>query len=265
MPSPNGTVFYSCRNCPDLLRGDATSMSQVLDAPPRPAAAGFSPSLTPTLTLFLISVVGLFLELMLIRWVTTEIRIFAYLQNTVLVVCFLGLGMGCWDCRKPFALRHILLPLLILVGLLAVPTTRMFLGHTITDMLGEVGGMEFWGAGGASGLTAVSYALTGLVLTVGMMFLLWATFVPVGRLLGKLLDGHPNTIWAYSVNVAGSLIGIWLFVACSAVGLPPVAWFVVFAAGVVPLLGTDGRSKLADVGMLAALIGFAWLGGVEPG
>ena len=56
-----------------------------------------------------------------------------------------------------------------------------------------------------------------MVLTAGLMFLLWATFVPVGRLLGRLLDDHPNTIWAYSVNVAGSLIGIWLFVACSAV------------------------------------------------
>jgi spermidine synthase len=240
-------------------------MAQVLDAPPRPAAAGFSPTLTPTLTLFLISVVGLFLELMLIRWVTTEIRIFAYLQNTVLVVCFLGLGMGCWDCRKPFALRHILLPLLVLVALLAIPTTRIFLGHTITSMLGRVGGMEFWGAGGTSGWIAVSYAIVGVLLTGGLMFLLWAMFVPVGRLLGKLLDDHPNTLWAYSVNVAGSLIGIWLFVACSAVGLPPVAWFVVFAAGVIPLLGTDGRSKLADVGMLAALIGFAWLGGIEPG
>ena len=53
-----------------------------------------------TLALFLISVVGLFLELLLIRWITTEIRIFAYLQNTVLVVCFLGLGMGCWDTKR---------------------------------------------------------------------------------------------------------------------------------------------------------------------
>ena len=71
-----------------------------------------------TLALFLISVAGLFLELLLIRWITTEIRIFAYLQNTVLVVCFLGLGMGCWSPRKPFALRHILVPLAALVVLL---------------------------------------------------------------------------------------------------------------------------------------------------
>ena len=53
-----------------------------------------------TWVLFLVSVLGLFLELMLIRWIGTEIRIFAYLQNTVLVVCFMGLGLGCLTCRK---------------------------------------------------------------------------------------------------------------------------------------------------------------------
>src|SRR5689334_6048318 len=72
-----------------------------------------------TQALFLISVIGLFLELLLIRWITTEIRIFAYLQNTVLVVCFLGLGMGCWDTKRQFALRDILMPLTVLVALLA--------------------------------------------------------------------------------------------------------------------------------------------------
>src|SRR5437868_2614315 len=74
-----------------------------------------------TLTLFLVSVLGLFLELMLIRWIGTEIRIFAYLQNTVLVVCFMGLGMGCLTCRKPIVVREILWPLLMLTLLLAVP------------------------------------------------------------------------------------------------------------------------------------------------
>src|ERR1043165_2645447 len=55
--------------------------------------------------LFLVSVLGLYTELMLIRWVATEMRIFAYLQNTVLVVCFLGLGMGCFTCRQSASFR----------------------------------------------------------------------------------------------------------------------------------------------------------------
>ena len=59
----------------------------------------------PHLGDLLVSVLALFLEMLLIRWIGTEIRIFAYLQNTVLVVCFLGLGMGCFTCRRSIALR----------------------------------------------------------------------------------------------------------------------------------------------------------------
>src|SRR5437762_4341853 len=94
------------------------------DRPPSPAS---SPT-RATAALFLVSVLGLFLELLLIRWVSTEIRIFAYLQNTVLVVCFLGLGMGCWTCRQPARPRDALIPLFLLTLLLAIPLTRQGLG-----------------------------------------------------------------------------------------------------------------------------------------
>ena len=211
--------------------------------------------------LFLISVLGLFLELMLIRWVSTEIRIFAYLHNMVLVVCFLGLGMGCWDCRKPFLLRDLLTPLLILVALLAIPTTRIFLGQTISEML-SVGGFSIWGEVGSNklGVLKLIMPLAGTAITFGLMILLWKIFVPVGRLLGKLMNDHPNTIQAYSVNVAGSLVGIWLFVAFSALYFPPLAWFGFFALGCLLL-----APKKIDLGLLAAILGFAWLAGYEPG
>src|SRR5262245_6667237 len=104
-------------------------------------------SARPTWTLFLISALGLFLELLLIRWVSTEIRIFAYLQNTVLVVCFLGLGMGCWDARRrPFALRDLLVPLTVLVALLAIPVTRIGLGE-ISTMLSTFSDLLIWSRG----------------------------------------------------------------------------------------------------------------------
>src|SRR5262245_30456493 len=73
----------------------------------------------------------------------------------------------------------------------------------------------------------------GVLLAFLVMTLLWEVFVPVGRLLGKLMSEHPDTIRAYSANVAGSLCGIWLFVLASALYLPPAAWFAFFAAGAV--------------------------------
>jgi predicted O-methyltransferase YrrM len=219
----------------------------------------------PTLGLFLISVIGLFLELLLIRWVTTEIRIFAYLQNTVLVVCFLGLGMGCWDSRRrPFVLRDLLLPLAVLVGLLAVPTTRVVLGE-ISTMFGGFSDLLVWGSFRSDGWNLYASAALGLVLTFLLMVLLWETFVPVGRLLGRLLDDHPRTIRAYSVNVAGSLIGIWLFVAASALYLPPVAWFTVFAAGCLFFLGRPVLAKAIDVALLGGIVALSGLAAHQPG
>lgn len=221
--------------------------------------------LAADLAVFAVSVVGLFLELLLVRWVTTEIRIFAYLQNTVLVVCFLGLGMGCWDAKRAFRLRHLLVPLLVLVAVLALPPTRNLLGGTITNMLSGATGHFIWDTQELTGGLAIAAGVTGLALTCGMLFLLWAVFVPVGRRLGRLMADHPNTLRAYSVNVAGSLIGIWLFVGCSAVGLPPVWWFAVFAAGALALLGGGMREKVLDLALLAAVVGFGALAGEEPG
>ncbi|MBO0697132.1 MAG: hypothetical protein J2P46_01940, partial [Zavarzinella sp.] len=236
-------------------------MSQDLEAP---AAAPSTARLT--WAVFLISALGLFLELLLIRWVSTEIRIFAYLQNTVLVVCFLGLGMGCWDSRRrPFVLRELLIPLTVLVALLAIPTTRAALAK-ISNMFGGFSDLLIWAApDSAAGWNQYLAPVVGLVLTFFLMAVLWQIFVPVGRLLGRLMSDHPRTIRAYSANVAGSLCGIWLFVLASALYLPPVAWFALFAAGAVAFLGAGGKSKLGDAVCLAVILALAGAAGWEPG
>jgi hypothetical protein len=43
-----------------------------------------------TALLFLVSFAALYLEMLLIRWVGTEFRLFAYFQNLALIACFLG-------------------------------------------------------------------------------------------------------------------------------------------------------------------------------
>jgi SAM-dependent methyltransferase len=229
-----------------------------------PAAPNGFLTASPTLALFLISAAGLFLELLLIRWISTEIRIFAYLQNTVLVVCFLGLGMGCWDSRRPFALRSVLVPLGVLVALIALPQTRAVCA-SISHLFGGFSDLVVWGSFWAEGWQLVGQVALGLALTFGLMFLLWATFVPVGRVLGRLMGDHPDTIRAYSVNVAGSLAGIWLFVLASRLALPPVAWFAAFAAGVLPLAGSGGRSRRGDAAALAAVVLVSAAASFQPG
>ena len=89
--------------------------------------SGATPGTTPgrmAVKLFLVSVLALYLELLLIRWIGTEIRIFAYLQNTVLVVCFFGLGIGLFTADRPVDYWRGARALLLIATLLLIPVTR---------------------------------------------------------------------------------------------------------------------------------------------
>src|SRR5512142_1280824 len=90
-----------------------------------------------------ISILGLFLETLFIRWIGTEIRIFAYLQNTILVVCFLGLGIGMFTASKPIEMKQSLIPMTILMFLMAIPVTRTVLG-SISEMLSTLSDFVIW-------------------------------------------------------------------------------------------------------------------------
>ena len=215
-----------------------------------------------SLTIFVVSVVGLLLEMMLIRWIGTEIRIFAYLQNTVLIVCFLGLGMGCFTCKRPVNMGRGLIALLLITAMLSIPFARA-IGARITENLSVLGDLVIWGQTSPTGLVAILFNVVwGLVLTFGIMLLMWEIFVPMGRLLGRGMNEHPNTIAAYSVNVGGSLIGIWLFVMLSAWATSPFVWVAVCAVLLAYFAG-EGRERLRNLGYIATTVMVAVFAGYE--
>jgi hypothetical protein len=215
--------------------------------------------------LFVLSVASLFLELFLIRWIGTEVRVFAYLQSTILVVCFLGLGMGCWTCRQPVKVRDILFPLLALVALM-VPISWLSLGNKVSLLLNACGDiLMFTHTVTDSPAQTAVYTALGLCFTLVILLLVWDLFLPLGRLLGRMLADDPRTIRAYSVNVAGSLIGVWLFVGMSAMHWPPAAWAAttaVLVSGVAYAL--SGPTRL-DIALAALLVPLAALAGYERG
>ena len=51
-------------------------------------------------SLALISFLSLFIELVVIRWLASEVRIFAYFKNFPLLAAFLGFGAGCLIARR---------------------------------------------------------------------------------------------------------------------------------------------------------------------
>src|SRR5258707_3325111 len=71
--------------------------------------------------LIVFSIAGMFFEMMMIRWVSSEIRIFAYFKNFVLVACFFGFGLGCYFSKRRINLIALFMPLLLLCLLIETP------------------------------------------------------------------------------------------------------------------------------------------------
>ncbi len=71
--------------------------------------------------LIVFSILGMFFEMMMIRWVSSEIRIFAYFKNFVLVACFFGFGLGCYFSKRRINLIALFMPVLLLCLLIGLP------------------------------------------------------------------------------------------------------------------------------------------------
>jgi SAM-dependent methyltransferase len=177
----------------------------------------------------LLSALILFLEMLLIRWIGTEVRIFAYLQNGVLVAAFLGLGLGARSARASIRI----LPAAICLAMVAL-VIRDPLGWGIAEHLTQ-GLIAFedsivWGQvsghTGDSGLARAGALAVSLGATIGLLGAVAWTFHPLGQLLGRWLDQYPHAIAAYTANIAGSIAGIALFDAATIAATPPWIWLL---------------------------------------
>jgi SAM-dependent methyltransferase len=208
----------------------------------RDSASGLS----PVLQLALISFAGLYLEMIIIRWLASDIRTFAYFKNVPLLAAFLGLGLGCIRSRqRPFGL----VPALCLV-FAAVVAFAEPLG-IVHVRIPQQNDFKFFNAASNFELvhSPVFLLVKFVVVVLGMSLLVVELFATLGGRLGALFDAQPATR-AYAVNLAASLAGIWLFALVSWWGWPPAAWF---AAGFLALLPFIGRRPLA-LGLVAATL-----------
>jgi spermidine synthase len=176
--------------------------------------------------LILISLVSLFVEMMMIRWVSSEIRIFAYFKNFVLVACFLGFGLGCYFSRRRVQLMAIIAPLLLLTLILKAPISALRRSISVLPaLLGASVEVHVWG------VPALPTNWWGMILALAFvvpLFALIATaFIPFGQLVGWYLESSPKGVAAYSVNVLASLAGIATFMLLCFLNCPPWVWFLV--------------------------------------
>jgi SAM-dependent methyltransferase len=208
--------------------------------------------------IFLVSALILYLELMLIRWIGTEIRIFAYLGNLILVVCFFGVGLGCYQASRPVAVTRLGLNLLLLALLVGNPLHVEWLGlNNITVLLSGFDDSAIWDVMRSASILRVAAAL-GVI--GALLYLVAFTFVPTGQILGRAFQEHPGVIRAYSFNIGGSLAGVWLFDVASWASWPPEIWFGLAAVLVAAGLRQYGRQGWLTAGLAGAAALLVWCG-----
>ncbi len=194
--------------------------------------------------LLLVSFITLYFELTLIRWISSEIRVFAYLKNLPLIASFLGLGLGCASARSRldfFKYFPVAMGILCLLIAFSAQLGITFLPFPTGDYLivGDVaGGFDYSTL--ANKLSALG-KFVGVVLVVFGMNVF--VFLSLGQKLGQLLDLLPP-LRGYSINIFGSLLGVLAFSAISFAGFPPLAWFVVGFALVLLLTANRKWSAL---------------------
>lgn len=188
-------------------------------ADPGPIAAGSKGRIL--WMLFLASFLALYFELVIIRYLSTEIRVFAYLQNLPLIASFLGIGLGMILGRPPKVLKSGFPFLAALLFLLIAYAPSLRLTHL------PFPGLDYlvWGTQNVS-MWPLLVTLRYLGIILGVMALLVAFFVVLGGIVGEYLSLLPS-LRGYGVNLAGSLAGIVAFAALAFSALPPVIWIFI--------------------------------------
>src|ERR1700693_2846483 len=207
--------------------GRGTSWLRALETSPE-ELGGFSYR-----SLALISLLSLFLEMLMIRWISSEIRIFAYFKNLVLVACFLGFGLGCYLCRRRVQLIALIAPIMALTVILTTPVSPLRqIVAALPQMLGGGTEVRIWGV--PSLPTSWLGTLLALAVMVPLFAVIAMTFVPTGQLVGWYLEKARNGVTAYSANVLASLAGIAGYTILCFLYQPPAVWMLV--AGILSVL-----------------------------
>lgn len=182
------------------------------------------------------------LELALIRWTSSQVRIFAYFNNLVLIGAFLGMGLGVALGSRHPKLVHGVTPILFVLCLpLAFSEELNIVRISFPDRA-----IFLWGAEQAFQSTlrnclniAILIFLFGLIVTVFL-----CAGAPVGHLFPKL-----RPLRAYSSDLTGSLLGVLVFTLTTFFNTGPAVWLCI---GVLPFMWFS--RKVVSVAFFAGIV-----------
>lgn len=183
------------------------------------------------------------LELAMIRWVGTQVRVAAYFSNLVLLAAFLGIGLGAAiGPRKPHWLKFALPLQAVVIGVFAMSEPLGLVHFAFPDPSMSLWGAEHGNLGFISASLAVLacfWAIVGVFFTVG---------IPLGWLFARM-----EPLRAYRWDISGSILGVLAMSLAAWGSLPPPAWFAIAALPLL-LLRSDWKSLLA----VAVIVSAAW-------
>lgn len=211
--------------------------------------------------LFGVSFLALFIELLLIRWLGTEIRIFSYFRNLTLISCFLGLGIG--FSLKKYRLNFLFTLFLIALLVILVHPAAQIHGLGLQQISNWLVLPEYnvWNLPSTTTLAKLvaAYGMIALVVVI-----LAGVFLPFGQCLGEIFRASGNRLHSYSINLIGSLVGIWAFALLSYLQTPPWMWFLPGAGGVIGLIRPRSRKTILALAALIPIVGLSMVSSPPP-
>jgi SAM-dependent methyltransferase len=198
----------------------------------------------PRRDLFLASLLFLFLELVFIRWLPSQVLFLTFFTNTVLLASFLGLSLGCLAAghRRNFLPITVVLLLVTIGAAVAMEWIRLSL-QDIIDVGRNTSAPQVVYFSTEVRTRDVAAFVIPIELVAGFFFLLVAAaMIGVGQLLGRGFRAVARPVEGYCINIGGSLAGVLLF-ALFSWWLTPVWWFAVVAAGLCYFLVRESRRR----------------------
>ena len=217
---------------PEMATGSENSSS----SSPSSSAAGRRVAIE----LFVISVLVLFLELACIRWFPAHVLLLTFFTNCVLLACFLGMSIGCLVAKHERSYLKWTAPTLIIGVLLAHGAELMPSIEKMIDV-GDPNQVIYFGADRYA--DPARFFIPMEVLCGIFFVLICVANVGPGQELGRALGRVPNRVRAYTINIAGSLVGIVLFALSSWLELSPRVWFTAVGVLILWFLFRDAKAK----------------------
>src|SRR5579885_991010 len=204
----------------------------------------------------------------MIRWVSSEVVVFGYFKNLILMGAFVGLGLGCAGARKgeaggaseaddagsqsikkadhELALISRLLPYLVLL-LVALLAGAESLGLTGINFVLSTD--EFYWLNRADVVGSVGHLARNAAWVIGIFFLIVSIFDALGQILGRELSRH-DSLQAYMANLGGSLAGVLVYSLLAYLKTSPCVWLLVGFASLFVLY----KRALYIVAMVLSLV-----------